>query len=64
MFGGFSPAFYQRYHELVPKTEPADQYEQRMQLYEVFHHLNHTLMFGVRSALTLRLRFLSAVTHA
>ncbi|BGP47598.1 hypothetical protein JCM10450v2_003463 [Rhodotorula kratochvilovae] len=46
MFGGFTPAFYQRYHELVPKTEPADEYEQRMQLYEVYHHLNHMLMFG------------------
>ncbi|GAA5866813.1 hypothetical protein JCM8547_003571 [Rhodosporidiobolus lusitaniae] len=46
MFGGFSPAFYERYHELVPKTEPVEEYEQRQQLYELFHHANHTLMFG------------------
>ncbi|GAA5842386.1 hypothetical protein JCM11251_004213 [Rhodosporidiobolus azoricus] len=46
MFGGFSPAFYKRYHELVPKTEPVEEYEQRQQLYELYHHLNHTLMFG------------------
>ncbi|GAA6042584.1 hypothetical protein JCM8097_003143 [Rhodosporidiobolus ruineniae] len=46
MFGGFSPAFYKRYHELVPKTEPVEEYEQRLQLYELYHHLNHTLMFG------------------
>ncbi|BGP15544.1 hypothetical protein JCM10213_001365 [Rhodosporidiobolus nylandii] len=46
MFGGFSTAFYKRYHELVPKTEPAEEYEQRQQLYELYHHLNHALMFG------------------
>ncbi|BGP24154.1 hypothetical protein JCM10295v2_003061 [Rhodotorula toruloides] len=46
MFGGFSEAFFRRYHELVPKTEPVDEYEQRLQLYECYHHLNHALMFG------------------
>ncbi|GAA5980390.1 hypothetical protein JCM11641_001787 [Rhodosporidiobolus odoratus] len=46
MFGGFSPDFYERYHELVPKTAPVEEYEQRQQLYELYHHLNHTLMFG------------------
>ncbi|GJN88892.1 hypothetical protein Rhopal_001863-T1 [Rhodotorula paludigena] len=46
MFGGFSPAFYEAYHARVPKTEPVDEYEQRLQLYEAYHHLNHTLMFG------------------
>jgi fructosamine-3-kinase len=50
MFGGFTSAFYDRYHELVPKTEPAEEYEQRMQLYELWHQLNHAVMFGsVRS---------------
>lgn len=48
MFGGFPTAFFERYHELVPKSEPADEYKQRLQLYEAYHHLNHTLMFGVR----------------
>lgn len=52
MFGGFSPAFYKAYHARVPQTEPVDEYEQRLQLYEAYHHLNHTLMFGVRSAQT------------
>ncbi|GAA6021540.1 hypothetical protein JCM8202_002320 [Rhodotorula sphaerocarpa] len=46
MFGGFSSKFFERYHELVPKSEPANEYEQRMQLYEAFHHLNHALIFG------------------
>ncbi|GAA5882294.1 hypothetical protein JCM3774_003362 [Rhodotorula dairenensis] len=46
MFGGFTPAFFQRYHELIPKAAPQDEYEQRLQLYEVYHHLNHALMFG------------------
>lgn len=49
MFGGFSEAWFRRYHELVPKTAPVDEYEQRLQLYECYHHLNHTLMFGVRA---------------
>ncbi|POY72096.1 hypothetical protein BMF94_4903 [Rhodotorula taiwanensis] len=46
MFGGFSTAFFERYHELVPKSEPVDEYKQRLQLYEAYHHLNHALMFG------------------
>lgn len=48
MFGGFSPAFFQRYHQLVPRSEPREEYEQRVQLYEAYHHLNHALLFGVR----------------
>jgi len=31
----------------MPKTEPVDQYELRGDLYELFHHLNHTVLFGV-----------------
>lgn len=54
MFGGFSSKFFERYHELVPKSEPANEYEQRMQLYEAFHHLNHALIFGVRSSVRTR----------
>ncbi|BGO96377.1 hypothetical protein RTG_02030 [Rhodotorula toruloides ATCC 204091] len=46
MFGGFSEAWFRRYHELVPKTKPVEEYEQRLQLYKCYHHLNHTLMFG------------------
>ncbi|ORY35032.1 Fructosamine/Ketosamine-3-kinase [Naematelia encephala] len=44
MFGGFSSAFYEAYHEIHPKSEPY--YEERQKLYELYHHLNHTLMFG------------------
>jgi hypothetical protein len=56
MFGGFPPSFYTHYHELVPKSEPVEEYEQRQQLYELFHHLNHMLMFG---GVRLSSRFLS-----
>lgn len=37
------------YHEHLPKTEPLEQYEVRMDLYEMFHYLNHTVLFGVSS---------------
>lgn len=46
MFGGFSASFWKEYHSLCPKTEPADEYEDRVRLYEAYHHLNHYSMFG------------------
>ena len=46
MFGGFSESFYDQYHRLCPKTEPAEEYEDRVKLYELYHHLNHYAMFG------------------
>jgi protein-ribulosamine 3-kinase len=61
MFGGFGSAYFKEYHELVPKTEPAEEYEvsenaaertradkeqDRVALYESYHHLNHHSMFG------------------
>ncbi|KAK4047067.1 hypothetical protein OIV83_005630 [Microbotryomycetes sp. JL201] len=46
MFGGFTPQFWNAYEEQRPKQEPVEQYEQRLQLYELYHHLNHMLMFG------------------
>ncbi|KAJ8106791.1 hypothetical protein OPT61_g9310 [Boeremia exigua] len=46
MFGGFGGSFLKEYHELCPKTEPADEYEDRVKLYELYHHLNHWAMFG------------------
>ena len=50
MFGGFGPAFFAKYHELQPKSEPVDQYDLRVDLYELYHYLNHALLFGgVRS---------------
>ena len=47
MFGGFPASFFETYHAHFPKTEPVDQYEQRMYLYELYHYLNHTVLFGV-----------------
>ncbi|KAE8227421.1 hypothetical protein CF319_g117 [Tilletia indica] len=44
MFGGFTQDFYEAYHEIRPKIQP--HYEERIRLYELYHHLNHTLMFN------------------
>ncbi|TID16948.1 gb [Venturia nashicola] len=46
MFGGFGTAFLKEYHSLCPKTEPVDEYEDRVALYELYHHLNHHALFG------------------
>jgi protein-ribulosamine 3-kinase len=39
MFGGFGGSFMREYHSLVPKTEPVEEYEDRVRLYESYHHL-------------------------
>ncbi|KAE9400589.1 fructosamine kinase [Gymnopus androsaceus JB14] len=46
IFGGFPPSFFAEYHKHLPKTEPADQFSLRGHLYELFHYLNHTVLFG------------------
>ena len=46
MFGGFGVAFFEEYHQLCPKTEPVAEYEDRVTLYELYHHLNHHSLFG------------------
>ncbi|KAL1903380.1 hypothetical protein Sste5346_000006 [Sporothrix stenoceras] len=46
MFGGYSSTFWREYTALVPKDEPADEWEDRVALYELYHHLNHLAMFG------------------
>ncbi|KAI4726426.1 fructosamine kinase [Aureobasidium sp. EXF-10728] len=46
MFSGFGGSFMEEYHGLVPKTEPVDEYADRVALYELYHHLNHHAMFG------------------
>ncbi|GAM86431.1 hypothetical protein ANO11243_044450 [Dothideomycetidae sp. 11243] len=46
MFGGFGGSFLKEYHKLCPKTEPAHEYEDRVALYELYHHLNHYALFG------------------
>ena len=47
MWGGFPNSFYETYEEHMPKTEPVEEYDLRAELYELFHHLNHALVFGV-----------------
>ena len=51
MFGGIPRSFFEEYHKQMPKTEPVDQYELRGDLYELFHYLNHTVLFGVSNQL-------------
>jgi protein-ribulosamine 3-kinase len=46
MFGGFGGSFLKEYHQLVPKTAPVDEYDDRVALYELYHHLNHHALFG------------------
>lgn len=48
IFGGFPASFYSIYHEYFPKSEPVDLYDARADLYEAYHYLNHTVLFGVR----------------
>lgn len=45
MFSSLTSAFYEKYHSILPKSEP--NHSERMKLYELYHHLNHYLMFGV-----------------
>lgn len=47
IFGGFPQSYFEAYHEHQPKTEPVYEYALRGDLYELFHYLNHTLLFGV-----------------
>ncbi|KAF2724685.1 Ketosamine-3-kinase [Polychaeton citri CBS 116435] len=46
MFGGFGGSFLREYHKLNPKTEPEEEYQDRVALYELYHHLNHHALFG------------------
>ncbi|UPL01702.1 hypothetical protein LCI18_012636 [Fusarium solani-melongenae] len=46
MFGGFTPHFWREYRRLVPPAEPVEEWEDRLRLYELYHHLNHYAMFG------------------
>ncbi|KAJ6504423.1 fructosamine kinase PKL/CAK/FruK [Mycena vulgaris] len=46
IFGGVPQAFFEAYYENMPRTEPVEQYELRGDLYQLFHYLNHTLLFG------------------
>ncbi|KAI0106229.1 fructosamine-3-kinase [Nemania sp. FL0031] len=46
MFGGFSRRFFAAYHALCPKTEPVEEYDDRLKLYQLYHYLNHFAIFG------------------
>lgn len=46
MFGGFGSSFFSAYHRIVPKTEPVEEYDDRVLLYQLYHHLNHHAIFG------------------
>ncbi|TVY16944.1 Ketosamine-3-kinase [Lachnellula arida] len=46
MFGGFGGSFNKEYWKYKPKDEPVEEWEDRVQLYELYHHLNHYAMFG------------------
>lgn len=47
IFGGIPASFFATYHQHLPKSEPQDQYDLRADLYELYHYLNHTVLFGV-----------------
>ncbi|KAL6879565.1 fructosamine kinase [Trichoderma longibrachiatum] len=46
MFGGFGSSFWSEYEKLMPKAEPKDEWDDRVMLYELYHHLNHYSIFG------------------
>ncbi|KAJ3579319.1 hypothetical protein NPX13_g1246 [Xylaria arbuscula] len=52
MFGGFSRSFFDEYHALCPKTEPVQEYEDRLKLYELYHYLNHYAIFEPKKKYT------------
>lgn len=47
MFGGIPNTFFSSYHKNMAKSEPVEQYDLRGDLYELYHYLNHTVLFGV-----------------
>lgn len=59
IFGGFSSTFFTAYHERIPPSEPVSEYPQRGALYELFHYLNHTVLFGVSPSLLFFLFYFS-----
>ncbi|KAF8846019.1 Ketosamine-3-kinase [Paxillus ammoniavirescens] len=46
IFGGIPSTFFSTYHKYMPKSEPVEQYDLRADLYELYHYLNHTVLFG------------------
>ncbi|KAL5047021.1 hypothetical protein BDW71DRAFT_197086 [Aspergillus fruticulosus] len=50
MFGGFGSAFFSEYHQIVPKTEPVEEYEDRVRLYELGTFLEEIVKSDSRMA--------------
>ncbi|KAA8894496.1 Fructosamine/Ketosamine-3-kinase [Sphaerosporella brunnea] len=46
LFGGFRGEFWEEYHRSVPKAQPESEFEDRVQLYALYHQLNHLALFG------------------
>lgn len=44
MFGGFHGTFWKQYFSRIP---PSPGFEMRANLYELYHHINHYLIFGI-----------------
>jgi len=44
MFGGYGNDFFDAYHRMIPKAQPY--YNERQEMYEAYHHLNHFVIFG------------------
>lgn len=42
----FGPSLSEEYFQLCFKTEPVEEFEDRMKLYASYHHLNHYAIFG------------------
>ncbi|OJV87613.1 MAG: fructosamine kinase [Bacteroidia bacterium 44-10] len=43
LFGGFSPAFYDTYHEVIPKSS---HYDTQIELYQLYYLIVHLNLFG------------------
>ena len=43
LFGGFDSAFYEAYHDVIPKDEGTSE---RIEIYQLYHLLNHLNLFG------------------
>ncbi|KAJ3155737.1 hypothetical protein HDU86_004206 [Geranomyces michiganensis] len=46
MFGGFGRDFWTEYESLRGRDKPVAEFEDRLALYELYHHLNHVALFG------------------
>lgn len=44
MFGSPSKAFFDAYHNLLPKVD--GMFEDRQSLYQLYHYMNHYTLFG------------------